>query len=322
MKRRAAGLALATFALFLPGLSLGQSFPERPIKLIVPYPPGASTDALARIVAQKVSTSLGQPVVIENKAGASGNIGTEIGSRSAPDGYTIMLGTDATHAANYHMLKDPPFHPLRDFTPLTLAAMNPIALVVHPSVPAKNVTDLIDWVKANPGKGGFGSSGNGSPHHLAGELLKARSGAPLLHVPYRGGGPALNDLIGGQIHILFASAITVIPHIQSGKATAIAVTSTERYQGLPDVPTIAESLSGFDVPSWLAFFGPVNMPAQIAKRLSDEIIKALKDPEVAAKVNAAGLVVAAGSPEELAAIQRKDYESKGKLIRDAGLRAE
>jgi len=308
--------------LFLPGLSLGQSFPERPIKLIVPYPPGASTDALARIVAQKVSTSLGQPVVIENKAGASGNIGTEIGSRSAPDGYTIMLGTDATHAANYHMLKDPPFHPLRDFTPLTLAAMNPIALVVHPSVPAKNVTDLIDWVKANPGKGGFGSSGNGSPHHLAGELLKARSGAPLLHVPYRGGGPALNDLIGGQIHILFASAITVIPHIQSGKATAIAVTSTERYQGLPDVPTIAESLSGFDVPSWLAFFGPVNMPAQIAKRLSDEIIKALKDPEVAAKVNAAGLVVAAGSPEELAAIQRKDYESKGKLIRDAGLRAE
>jgi tripartite-type tricarboxylate transporter receptor subunit TctC len=322
MKRRAAGLAMAALALLATGLVQAQAWPDKPIKLVVPYPPGASTDALGRIIGQKVSAALGQPVVVDNRAGASGNIGTEAVAKSAPDGYTFGLGTDATHASNVHLMANPSFQPLRDFTPLALAALNPIVLVVHPSIPANNINELVAYVKANPTKGGYGTSGTGSPHHLSGELLKTRTGAPFTHVPYKGGGPALNDVMGGQIPMLFASAITVIPHIQSGRVKAIAVTSGQRYDGLPNVPTVAETLAGFEMPSWLAFFGPANMPAPVARRLSDEIVKALQDPEVKAKLTASGMVVVAGGPAELSAMQRKDYELKGKLIREAGVKGE
>lgn len=273
-------------------------------------------------MAQKVASTIGQPVVVENRAGASGNIGTEVVAKSAPDGYTFLLGTDATHAANVHLTDKPTFQPLRDFTPLALAAMNPIVLVVHPSVPANNLNELVAFVKANPSRGGFGTSGTGSPHHLSGELLRVRTGAPFLHVPYKGGGPALNDVMGGQIPMIFASAITVIPHIQSGRVRAIGVTGTSRYDGLPNVPTFAESLPGFDMPSWLAFFGPAGMPEPVARRLSDEIVKALRDQEVRAKLTAAGLVVVAGGPAELSAIQRRDFDAKGKLIRDANIKGD
>jgi tripartite-type tricarboxylate transporter receptor subunit TctC len=323
MKRRAAGLAMAILALSLPAMGLAQQgYPDKPIKLIVPYPPGASTDALGRLVAQKVSTALGQPVVVDNRSGASGNIGTEAVARAAPDGYIFGLGTDATHATNAHLVANPPFQPLRDFTPLALAAMNPVVLVVHPSVPANNLKELIAYVRANPGKSGYGSSGTGSPHHLAGELLKQRTGVPFVHVPYRGGGPALTDAIGGQIPMLFASVITVLPHVKEGRLKAIAVTSGTRYEGLPDVPTMAETIEGFEMLSWLAFFGPAKMPEPVARRLSGEIIKALKDPEVKAKLSASGLVVVAGSPAELAALQRKDSDLKGRLIREGGIKAD
>lgn len=322
MNRRDAGLAMAAFAFSLNGVARADSYPDRSVRLIVPYPPGASTDAVARIVGQKLQGVLGQTIVIDNRGGASGNIGTTLVAQAAPDGYTFGLGTDATHAANVHMLLKPPFDPLKDFTPLALVAMNPIVLVVNPEVPAKNLNELIAYVKAHPNKGGFGSSGTGSPHHLAGELLRQRTGAPFVHVPYRGGGPALTDTLGGQIGILFASAITVLPHIRNGKLRAIAVTSTARYDGLPEVPTIAETLPGFDVPSWLAFFGPAKMPAPIASRLSEALVKVLRDPEVKAKLNEQGMVTVAGGPAELTALQRKDYELKGKLIRDAGIQSE
>ncbi len=298
------------------------SWPEKPIRLIVPYPPGASTDALARIVAQKMGSSVGQSVVVDNRAGASGNIGSELVAKSAPDGYTFGLGTDATHAANVHLLAHPPFQPIDDFTPLALAATNPIVLVVNSAVPARNLTELIAWVKAHSDQGGFGSSGTGSPHHLSGELLRSRSGAPFRHVPYRGGGPALTDVLGAQISMLFASAITVIPHIQSGKLRAIAITSAKRYEGLPDVPTVAETLPGFEVSSWLAFFGPARLPDSVASRLTAELLKALRDPEVRTRVTDSGLTVVAAGAAELAALQRKDFEAKGRLIRDAGIKAE
>ncbi|MEJ8834980.1 Bug family tripartite tricarboxylate transporter substrate binding protein [Ramlibacter sp. AN1133] len=322
MQRRAANQALAALALAATGLARAQAWPDKTIKLVVPYPPGASTDTLGRVVAQKVAAALGQTVVVDNRAGASGMIGTELVAKAPADGYTFGLGTDATHASNVHLIANPTIQPLRDFTPLALAAMNPIVLVVHPSVPASNLTDLIAYVKATPGKGGYGSSGTGSPHHLAGELLRARTGAPFVHVPYKGGAPALNDVMGGQIPMLFASAITVIPHIQSGRVRAIAVTGATRYEGLPNVPTVAETLEGFEMPSWLAFFGPAHLPEPIARRLSDEILKALRDPEVHAKLTQSGLVVVAGGPAELAAAQRKDYELKGRLIREAGVKAE
>jgi tripartite-type tricarboxylate transporter receptor subunit TctC len=324
INKRQAGLALATFVLSLStvGTALAQSYPDKPIRLVVPYPPGASTDAVGRIVGQKLSANIGQPVIVDNRAGASGNIGTEFVARSAPDGYTFVMGNDATHASNSYLTANPTFDPIKDFTPLAIVAMNPIALVVHPSVPAKDLNELVAWLKANPNKGGFGSSGTGSPHHLAGELLKARTGAPLTHVPYRGGGPALNDLMGGQISLLFASAITVVPHIQSGKVKAIALTSAKRSGILPNVPTIGESLDDFEMPSWLAFFGPAKMPDAVSRRLSDELVKVLRDPEVRARLTAAGMDVVAGGQAELTELQRREYQSRGKLIRDANIKGE
>ena len=324
INKRQAGLALATLVLSLSavGTALAQSYPDKPIRLVVPYPPGASTDAVGRIVGQKLSANIGQTVIVDNRAGASGNIGTEFVGRSAPDGYTFVMGTDATHASNSFLTANPTFDPIKDFTPLAIVAMNPIALVVHPSVPAKDLNELVAWLKANPGKGGFGSSGTGSPHHLAGELLKARTGAPLIHVPYRGGGPALNDLMGGQISLLFASAITVVPHIQSGKVKAIALTSAKRSGILPNVPTMGESLDGFEMPSWLAFFGPAKMPDAVTRRLSDELVKVLSDPDVRARLAAAGMDVVAGGQAELTELQRREYQSRGKLIREANIKGE
>lgn len=321
MKRRVLsfGMGLALLAAHTVSISQ-QDYPTKPIRLIVPYPPGASTDALGRLVAQKMAATMGQPVVVENRGGASGNIGTEVVARSAPDGYTFGLGTDATHAANAHLFADPQIQPLRDFTPLALAVTNPIVLVVHPSVPATNLRELLAYLKANPAQGSYGTSGSGSPHHLAGELLKQRSGIPLVHVPYRGGGPALTDAIGGQIPMLFSSVITALPHIKDGRLKPIAVTSAARFEGLPNVPTVAETIEGYEMLSWLAFFGPAKLPEPIARRLSTEIVKALRDPENQAKLTAGGLVVMAAGPAELAALQRKDSELKGKLIREVGIK--
>ena len=322
MKKLIISMALATLPWAIPTIVKAQSYPEKQIKLVVPYPPGASTDSLGRMVAQKISVAMGQTVVVDNRAGASGNIGSEVVAKSAPDGYTFLLGTDATHAANMHMVANPPFNPVRDFTPLSLAAMNPIVLVVHPSITANNIRELVAFVKANPSKGAYGTSGSGSPHHLSGELLKQRSGAPLTHIPYRGGGPALNDVMGGQIPMIFASAITVLPHIQSGRVRAIAVTGAQRYEGLPNVPTIAETYEGFDMPSWLAFFGPANMPEAVSRRLSEEINKALLEPDTKSKLSASGLIIVGGNSAELGTTVRREYELRGKLIREANIKAD
>ena len=319
MQRRAF-LSTASLLAMPYAASAQSAWPERPVRLVVPYPPGASTDSLGRLVAQKVSAAIGQPVVVENRAGASGVIGTEHVSRAAPDGYTFLLGTDSTHASSTHMTASPTYHPIRDFTPLTLAASNPIVLVVHNGVPARSVAELVEWVRRNPDKGGFGSSGAGSPHHLSGELLRERSGAPLVHVPYKGGAPAIADLIGGQISMVFASAITIMPHVQSGRLRAIAVTSAARYSGLPDVPTLAETYPGFEVGSWLAFFAPANLPAPIQARLSTEIRRAISDSESRDKLAASGLIVVASDPASLAQVVEREFNARGRLIQGAGLR--
>lgn len=322
MKRSFVALLFAALVPLTLAPASAQSFPDHPLHLVVPYPPGASTDILGRAVAEKMTQSLGQPVVVDNKGGASGNIGSQLVAGAKPDGYTFMVGTDATHAANYHLTASPPFHPLKDFTPLTLAVANPIVLVTHPSLPAKNVRELIEYVKSHPDKGAFGSSGIGSPHHLAGELLKQMSGAPLVHVAYRGGGPAMTDVLGGQIPMVFASVVTALPHIHEGKVHAIAVTAAERYPGLPDVPTIAETIPGFEMNSWLAFFAPAGLSPELTKKLNGEIVKALNDPAVREKMDKGGLVVVANSSEKFAAQQRRDFERRGKLIRDAGIKAQ
>ena len=300
--------------------ALAQDFPNKALRMVVAYPPGASSDTLARSVAQKMSQSIGQPIVVENRAGASGNIGTEYVARQSGDGYTFMLGTDATHAANMHLTATPSFHPLKDFTALTLAALNPIVLVVNPAVPVRSVRELIDYGRANPDKIAYGSSGAGSPHHLAGELLKQSSGVPFLHVPYKGGAQAVTDVLGGQVPMVFSSLITVLPHIRSGKLRAIAVTQSARYAGLPDVPTFAETLPGFEMNSWLGFFAPAGVPEAIARRLNEELIKALRDPEVQPKLDAGGLIVATNSLQDFAAMVRKEYEQRGRLISAAGVK--
>ncbi|MBK8765601.1 MAG: tripartite tricarboxylate transporter substrate binding protein [Burkholderiaceae bacterium] len=301
-------------------LVLAQDYPNKALRLVVAYPPGASSDALARSVAQKMAQSMGQPVVVDNRAGASGNIGTEHVAKQAGDGYTFMLGTDATHAANMHLTATPSFHPIRDFTPLTLAALNPIVLVVNPAVPARTLRELVDYGRANPDKIAYGSSGSGSPHHLAGELLRQVSGVPFLHVPYKGGAQAVTDVLGGQIPMVFSSLITVLPHIRSGKLRAIAVTQATRYAGLPEVPTFAETLPGFEMNSWLGFFAPAGVPEAIARRLNEELVKALRDPEVQPKLDAGGLIVATLSPADFAAMVRKEYEQRGRLISAAGVK--
>lgn len=323
MNTRFAKQLLMAAMLVANSLALAQSYPDKPLKLIVPYPPGASTDVTARLIGVKVSALLGQPVVVDNKSGASGNIGAEFVAKQPADGYTFMLGTDATHAANSYLVDKATFNPLKDFTPLALAAMNPIVLVVNSSVPAHNLKEYVEGVRSGKIAGAFGSSGTGSPHHLAGELLKSHTKAPFLHVPYRGGGPAVTDVLGGQIPAIFSSVISVLPYIQSGKLRALAVTEARRYSGLPNVPTIAETYEGFDVPSWLAFFGPAKLPEPVAQRLNSAIRAALQDPEIKAKLDSNGLVVPADpSPKALADLQQRDYALKGKIIREAGVKIE
>ncbi len=323
MQRRTAAALIASLPLAWTARARAQAWPDKPIRLVVPYPPGASTDAVGRIVGQAISGPLGQTVVVDNRGGASGNIGSDNVAKSAADGYSLLLGTDATHAANFHLSATPPFHPIKDFTPLTLAALNPIVLVTNPAfTPARNLAELVAYLKANPDKGSYGSSGNGSPHHLSGELLKQKSGAPLVHVPYKGGGPAVNDLLGGNIPMVFASLITVLPHIKSGKLRAIVFTQAKRYEGLPDVPTLAETWPGVEMPSWLGFFGPANLPPAITQRVSDEMVKALRSADVRAKLDAAGMVVVASSPADFAAQIAREFEQRGQLIRSAGIKAE
>lgn len=316
-------IALAALTLVLAsGVGAQPEYPNKPLRMVVPYPPGASTDSLGRIVAQKISVSLGQPVVVDNRGGASGNIGSDFVAKSAADGYTLMVGTDATHTANLFLTAAPTFHPVKDFTALTQAVANPIVLVVHPGIPAKNLAELIAYCKQHPGQLAYGSSGTGSPHHLAGELLKQLTGVPFVHVAYRGGGPAVTDLLGGQIPMVFSSLITVLPHIKSGKLKAIGFTQSSRYPGLPQVPTFAETLPGFEMNSWLGFFAPAKLPPAVTKRLQSELVKALRDNEVSAKLDSMGLMVVANSAEDFAEQVRKELEQRGKLIQQAGIKPE
>lgn len=311
---------------FVFGMNTGayaSDYPDRSVRLVVPYPPGASTDLAARLIAEHVSKGLGQAVVVENRPGASGSIGTQYVARQPADGYVFMLGTDPTHGTNTYLIPDQNFDPIEDFTPLGLLALNPILLTLNSEVPADTIEEYIELVKADKLSGAYGSSGLGSPHHLAGELLKEYSGAPLTHVPYRGGGPSVNDLLNNQIPAAFASVITVLPHIQSGKLKAIGVTDADRYFDLPDVPAIGEVFEGFDVPSWLAFFAPKGLPGEVEQTLVGAVQAAINDAEIKEKLIASGLVVPEDtSPQALAELQREDLEIKKKIILDSGIAAE
>jgi tripartite-type tricarboxylate transporter receptor subunit TctC len=299
-----------------------QGYPDKPIKLVLPYPPGASTDTLGRLIGQKIGERLGQPVIAENRSGASGVVGSSYVAKAAPDGYTILLGTAATHATNQFLSAKYPFDPVADFTPIIAAARNVIVLVVNPSFGVNTVGELLLKAKAMPEGIAYGTSGTGSPHHLAGELLRQLTGIKLIHVPYKGGGSAVQDLLGGQIPMMFASLVAVESQVRAGRLRVLGVTGSAPYKNLPGVPPIGQTIKGFELTSWLGFFGPAGMPSAIVKLLNQEIARALASPDVIARLDLEGMEILGGSPEQFAATIRADQAKNSKLIRDAGIQPE
>ncbi|HEY9224552.1 MAG TPA: tripartite tricarboxylate transporter substrate binding protein [Variovorax sp.] len=323
LKRRTFALAAVAAAGTLsmaPFAALAQAaFPSKPITIIVPFSAGGTTDILARVVGQFMSTDLGQPVVIDNRAGAGGNIGGQAAARATADGYTIFMGTVGTHAINQALYKKMPFDPIKDFAPLSRVAMVPNLLVANPSQPYKNVKELIAYAKANPGKVNFGSSGSGSSIHLSGELFKQMAGVDMQHVPYRGSAPAVSDLLGGQISIMFDNMPSAIAHVKGGKLRALAVTTAKRSPALPDVPTIAESgVPGYEATSWFGLLAPAGTPAPVIAKLNASILKALANPEVKKKLAEQGAEAAGEKPEQFAAFIAAETAKWGKVVKESG----
>jgi tripartite-type tricarboxylate transporter receptor subunit TctC len=276
------------------------TFPTRPINLIVPFAAGGSTDIVARLVGQKMGELLGQSVVVENRAGAGGNVGSTAVARATPDGYTILMGTISTHALNPAILKTVTFDPVKDFTPISLLAVVPNVMVVHPSFPAKTVQEVIAVLKANPGKYAYASSGVGTPLHLSGELFKSIGGVSMNHVPYRGAGPALNDVVSGVVPIMFDNLPSSAQFIRGGQLRAIGVTTKERVSSFPDLPTIAEGgLAGYETYTWNALFGPANLPRPVVDRLNTTANTALTDANVKQRLEDVSAVIVGSTPEAL-----------------------
>jgi len=299
---------MKTLLLFLASLFASAAFaqdayPNRPVRIIVPFPAGGVADALPRIVGEKLTAKWGQPVVIENKVGAAGNIGMGEGARAAPDGYTLVLAPTGNLTVNPTLFPNLPFDTRRDFTPITLLAESPNVLVVNPSVPAKNFHDFVEYAKANPGKLNFSSPGEGSGAHLAGELLNQEAGIQTVHIPYKGLAPAVNDLVGGQVQYMFAGISTVIQQIKAGKLVALAIASPKRNAQLPDVPTVAESgLPGFDVTSWYGIVVRTGTPQAIIDKVNRDMVEALRMPDVKAKLADLGLEPVGDTPAQFAAV--------------------
>ena len=316
-------LLLSPLALVLPGAFAQAAWPSKPIRYIVPFAPGGTTDILARIVGEKLALALGQPVVVDNKAGQGGSAGAAELARAAPDGYTLGGGTISSHAINATLYDKLPYDPVTSFAPITMLATLPNMLVLHPSVPATNVREFIALLKANPEKYSFGSAGNGTSQHISGELFKTQAGVKMQHIPYRGSGPMVTELLGGTLPAAFDNITTVIQHVKSGKLRGLAVTASQRSNIAPDIPTLAESgLTGFDISSWQAVFAPAGTPPAIVARLQSEIARILKLPEVQKRFSELGLEPGGMPSAELAALVKNDVARLGKVVRDSGAKAE
>jgi len=301
------------------GSAQAQTWPSRPIRYIVIFAPGGTTDILARMIAPKLSDALGQPVVVENRPGAGGNNGAEMLAKSAPDGYTIGSGTVSSHAINATLYAKLPYDPAKDFSPITMLATLPNMLVVHPSLGVNTVPELIALLKANPNKYSFGSAGNGTSQHMSGEMFKTMTGTSMQHIPYKGSGPMVADLLAGTISMSFENITTAFPPVKQGRLKALAVTTAKRSFVAPEVPTMQEvGLAGYDITSWQALFAPAGVPKEIIARLHAETAKALKAPDVAKRLEDLGLDAGGMPPEELAALIRRDIPRLGKVVRDSG----
>ncbi len=299
-----------------------QTYPAKPITIVIGYTPGAVSDLAARTIGEGLHQAWGQPVIVDNRPGSGGNIGAGYVARATPDGYTLMVGTDAQMASNVHLYKHVGYDPVKDFAPVAYAGLNIICLAVNTQLPINSVADLIAHAKANAGKLAYGTSGVGSPHHLAGELLRQKTGIDIQHVPYRGGGAAVNDLLGGHIGMAFLSLSAAVPHMNTGKIKIVAMVEKTRYGALPDIPTIGETVPGFEMSSWLGIFAPAGTPADIVAKLNDGIAKVLTVEGVRQKLANLGLVVVAGKPEELANVVKEGLKVRGELVKAAGIQPE
>jgi tripartite-type tricarboxylate transporter receptor subunit TctC len=296
-------------------------YPDRPIRMIVPQAPGSATDTVARIVAAEMAKELGQQIVVDNRAGGALTVGIDAVAKSAPDGYTIGMGPIGALAITRHMVSKLPYDIERDLQPITLVTRGHLLLAVHPDVPAKDVKDLIAYARANPGKLLNASSSNGSPGHVGGELFKFMTGTEIVHVPYRGGGPALNDLIAGRVHLMFESLNSIAPHARSDKIRALAVSGPRRSPGFPELPTVAEAgVPGYDAATWTGVIGPVGLPKPILDKLSQAVNRAIQSETFRARFAAIGDEPAGGTPEDFAETIAKDSAKWGEVIRRAGVR--
>ena len=299
--------------------ALAQAYPTKPVTIIVPFAAGGTTDILARIIGQALTAELGQSVVVDNRAGAGGNIGGQAAAKATPDGHTLFMGTVGTHAINASLYKKMPFDPVKDFAPLTRVANVPNLLVANPAQPYKSVKDLIAYAKANPGKVNFGSSGNGSSIHLSGELFKSLAKVDMQHVPYKGSAPAVTDLLGNQIGIMFDNMPSAIQHVRSGKLVPLAVTTAKRSPELPNVPTIAEAgVPGYEATSWFGMFAPAGTPAPVLAKLNAAIVKVLAQPDVKKKINEQGAEVYSETPEQFAAFIQAESVKWCKVVKESG----
>ena len=317
----AVGLALQSIATVQAQAPI--AYPSKPIKLVVPFPAGGPLDAAGRAIGQKLHEAWGQPVVVENKPGAGGNIGADAVAKSPADGYTLVMGALSTHAVNPHLYAKMPYDALKDFAPVTLVAVTPNVLVLNPSVPANSVAELIALAKASPGKLSFASGSNGSAGHLAGELFKSLAKVDIVHVPYKGGAPAMQDLLGGQVQFMFDNLANSMAQMKAGKLKAFAVTTAKRSSLAPDLPTMAEvGVPGFDISTWYGIFVPAGTPPEIVRKLNAEIVRWLGSDDAKDKLKAQGAEPAPTTPEQFDAFVRAENAKYAKIVKDSGARVD
>jgi tripartite-type tricarboxylate transporter receptor subunit TctC len=321
-RRRFLHLAAGATALpALPRIARAQAYPTRPVRLIVPLAAGGATDIVARLMGQWLSERLGQPFVIDNRPGAGGNLGTETVVNARPDGYTILM-TSTTNAINATLYDKLSFNFIRDIAPVATISRNTLVMVVHPSIPAKTVPEFIAYAKANPRKLNMASPGNGSPNHVSGELFKMMTGVDMVHVPYRSGGPALTDLLGGQMQVMFPAIVSSIEYIRADRLRALAVTAATRSDELPDIPTVAEFVPGYEASNWFGVGAPKTTPAETVEKLNEEINAGLADPKIKARLAELGAMVLAGSPADFGKLIAEDTEKWAKVVKSAGIKPE
>jgi len=299
-----------------------QTYPAKPIRIIIPFPIGGIADVFARVIGGKLNDAWGQPVVVENRAGAGGNIAAEYVAKSPPDGYTLVVGSIGTHAVNVSLFKKIAFDPVRDFAPISMMLEAEGLLVLHPSVPAKNVKELIALAKARPGQIIYASAGNGTAGHLSGELLKSMAKIDMVHVPYKGNVPAITDLIGGQTSLLFATMPTVLPHVKSGRLNAIAVTSAKRSPAAPELPTVAETLPGYEVTNWVGAFAPAGTPREVVNKLHAEIVRIMQAPDIQKRLLTEGAKFTPLTPEQFGDFVKAEIAKWAKVIQQSGIRVD